>query len=130
MAVAGIEAWARCASAGASTRARTATRTCEGRPFAGAGVNLKSVSARPLPARAAASFGSAFAGVKEETGSKLSEIELGRFFVGDPVANAGVSTRPAAASAATILPPLRSATLGTFQLPVEGGYSRSHLKVP
>jgi hypothetical protein len=79
-----------------------ATRTCDGRPFAGAGVNLKSVSDRPLPASAAASFGSALAGVKEESSSKLSETAGARYF--DFVAaNAGVSTRPAAASAATHL---------------------------
>ena len=52
-----------------------ATRTCEGRPFAGAGVNLKSVSDRLLPASAAASFGSAFAGVKVD---RLFEAERHR----------------------------------------------------
>ena len=61
--------------------ARIATRTCDGRPLAGAGVNLKSVSDSALPANAAASLGSALAGVKEEIGSKLSETAAGCFLV-------------------------------------------------
>src|SRR2546423_14352917 len=51
--------------AGVNDRARIATRTCDGRPLAAAGVNLKSVSARPLPDSVAASLGSALPGVKE-----------------------------------------------------------------
>ncbi len=65
-------------------------------------MNLKSVSDRPLPARAAASLGSALAGVKEEIGSKLSETAGARFF-DSLAANAGDRTSPAAASAATSL---------------------------
>src|SRR3954452_7718290 len=94
---------------GARVRARVATRTCEGRFLAAAGVNLKSVSASALPDRAAASLGSALAGVKEETGSKLNVTAGACFFVGIPVAIAGVSTRPAAAAAATNLDPVRFA---------------------
>src|SRR5687767_2622488 len=78
-----------------------ATRTCEGRPLAGAGGNLKSVSDRLLPAIEAASLGSALAGVKAKTGSALSETAAGRFFDVLLLATAGVSTRPPAASAAS-----------------------------
>src|SRR5688572_7026043 len=79
-----------------------ATRTCDGRLFDGAGVNLKSVSDALLPAKAAASRGSAVAGVKVETGSKLTATAGARFFDCAP-ARAGVSTRPAAANAVTVL---------------------------
>ena len=97
---AGMLARATAVGAGAFTRARIATRTCDGRPLAGAGVNLKSVSERLLPARAAASFGSAFAGVNEDRLSRLSETAGGRFLLA-PVASAGVSASPAAATAAS-----------------------------
>src|SRR5579884_2611878 len=83
-------------------RARIATRTCDGRPFAGAGVNLKSVRARLFPANAAASLGSPLAGVKEEIGSKLNDTAAGRFLE-LVAATAGVSTRPPAANAASTL---------------------------
>jgi hypothetical protein len=57
------------------------------------------------------------AGVKEERLSKLSETAGGRFleFV---AANAGVSTRPAAASAAAHLASFLVARLSTDELPV------------
>src|SRR5439155_8564010 len=117
--------------AGAVVRARIATRTCDGRPFAGAGVNLKSVSASPLPASAAASLGSALAGVKEEIGSKLRETAGGRFFEFAVVANAGVSTSPPAASAASNLASVRLLSVNKLTnslLPSR--YSLSKLKVP
>src|SRR6185437_11257566 len=101
---------------GVFTRARIATRTCDGRPLAGAGVNLKSVSERLLPARAAASFGSALAGVNEDKVSKLSDTAGGRFFV-LVAANAGVSTRPTAASAAASLASLFEASLNNRRTP-------------
>src|SRR5689334_672407 len=107
-----------------------ATRTCEGRPLAGAGVNLKSVRERPLPASEAASFGSAFAGVNDERLSKLSEIAGGRFFA-LVAANAGVSTRPAAASAAAILASFRATRLSKWANSLFAiRYSCWKLKVP
>src|SRR5436189_5675005 len=51
--------------------ARTATRTCDGRPWSAAGVNLKSAIAGARPAKMAASRGSAPDGVKVEILSKL-----------------------------------------------------------
>src|SRR5688500_14980259 len=51
---------------GVAPRARTATRTCDGRLLAAAGVNLKSVCEGDFPAKMAASRGSAPAGVKPE----------------------------------------------------------------
>src|SRR5215213_7629225 len=85
-----------------------ATRSCDGRPFAVAGVKRKSVSDKGLLAKAAASRGSPLAGVKEEIGSKLTAMAAGRFLAaaGVPVASAGDSTRPAAATAAASLAPL------------------------
>jgi hypothetical protein len=108
------------AGVGAVVRARIATRTCDGRPLAGAGVNLKSVSDRLRPASAAASLGSALAGVKEEIGSKLSDTAGGRFFVVVLAANAGVSTRPPAARAASSLACFRCANVNNAKLPVLG----------
>jgi hypothetical protein len=76
---------------------------------------LKSVSERLRPARAAASFGSALAGVKDEIGSKLSDTADGRFLpvVDEVAANAGVSTRHPAASAASTLASFLSAVFNT-----------------
>ena len=54
------------------------------------------------------------AGVKEETGSKLSDTAGACFLAGMLVAIAGVSTRPAAAAAATSLDPVLRATLSTI----------------
>ncbi len=93
------EASATCAWPAAGVRALIATRICDGRPLAAAGVNLKSVSDDPRPAKAAASRGSALAGVKVDTGSKLSATAAGR--LAGPAARAGDSTRPAAANAVT-----------------------------
>ena len=95
-----------------------------------AGVNLKSSRARFLPASAAASFGSALAGVKDETGSKLSATATGLFFPCRFAANAGVSTRPAAAIAAAVLAPLCFATLSTFNSLSGSRYSRRQMNVP
>src|SRR5215211_3955311 len=86
---------------GASGRARIATRICDGRLFAAAGVNLKSVSDRPRLPNDAASFGSAPAGVKVERGSKLTATGGAFFFAG--AAAAGDSTRPTAETAASSL---------------------------
>ena len=83
-----------------SPRARIATRTCEGRPLGAAGVNLKSPIDVPRLANAAASFGSAVAGVKLLIGSKVSETAGGRRSLpGLPEATAGSSTSTAAAAA-------------------------------
>ena len=123
-------ALANCALLGTAARARIATRTCEGRPLAGAGVNWKSVSDKPRPPRAAASFGSALAGVKEEIGSKLSDTAGGRFLT-VVAANAGVSTRPAAASAATTFASFRCASFSkSVNSLFTSRYSQSKLKVP
>ena len=109
---------------------RMATRTCDGRPLAGAGVNLKSVSASPLPAKAAASLGSAFAGVKEEIGSKLTDTAGARFLVA-VVANAGVSISPPAASAARSLASFRFAIFSKSVNSLSSSpYSQNKLKVP
>ena len=74
-------------------------------PHIAAGVNLKSVSASGLLAKAAARRGSPLAGVKEEIGSKLTATAAGRFLpcAGPPAANAGDSMRPTAAMAAAAL---------------------------
>jgi hypothetical protein len=52
------------------------------------------------------------AGVNEEIGSKLSETAGGRFFA-EVAANAGVSTSPTAANAASSLASFLRATLNT-----------------
>jgi hypothetical protein len=96
-----------------SGRARIATRTCDGRLFAAAGVNLKSVSDRPLLANEAASLGSAPAGVKVDRGSKLMETAGAFFFVG-VAANAGDSKRPTADTAASSFAPLERPRIGNY----------------
>src|SRR5690349_2043708 len=80
-----------------------ATRSCDGRPLAAAGVKWKSVSDSGLLAKAAARRRSPLAGVKDEIGSKLTATGAGRFFaeVVLLVANAGDSMRLAAARAVT-----------------------------
>src|SRR5205085_9942423 len=90
-------------------------RSCDGRPLAAAGVNLKSVRASGRLANAAASRGSPLAGVKEEIGSKLTATPAGFFlpWSGLLAASAGDSTSPAAASAATSLAPFEARTLST-----------------
>ena len=75
-------------------------------------MNLKSVSDSPLPASEAASLGSAFAGVNEATGSKLNETAGARFLVA-VAAKAGVSMRPATATAASSFASFRLASLNT-----------------
>src|SRR4051794_31427726 len=116
---------------GVLARARIATRTCDGRPLAAAGVNLKSDSDRLLPASTAARRLSPLAGVNEEIGSKLKEMGAGRFLLAVVVANAGVSTRPAAASATTSFASERLIALSKPRTPCsENGYSPMNLKVP
>src|SRR5258708_7629557 len=98
--------------------ARIATRSCDERPLAGAGVNLKSLSDKPLPASEAASLGSEFAGVNDATGSKLRAIAGAAFVVGGP-GKAGLSMRPGGATAASSLASFRLASLNTTdELPV------------
>ena len=93
-------------------------------------MNLKSVNERPRPASAAASLGSALAGVKEEIGSKLSATAGGRFFA-VVAANAGVSTRPAAAIAATSLASLLCVNFNNAVNSLfTSRYSHRKLKVP
>ena len=68
--------------------------------------------------------------MKEETGSKLKATGAGRFLAGMPVAIAGANTREAAAATATILAPLRCATLSTFNSLSGTRYSQTRPKVP
>ena len=85
-------------------RARMATRICDGRPLGAAGVNLKS-AADALLAKAAASRGSAAAGVKLVTRSNETETAGGRFLAsGLAEAMAGTSNSAPAASAPAIFP--------------------------
>ena len=86
---------------GASGRARIATRTCDGRLLAAAGVNLKSVSDSPWLPNEAASLGSAPAGVKVESESKLTATGGAFFLTGAAIA--GDSKRPTAEPAASNL---------------------------
>jgi hypothetical protein len=96
-------------------------------------VNLKSVSDSGLFANAAARRGSPLAGVKDEIGLKLTAIAGARFLVGVGllVANAGDSTRPAAAMAVTSLAVFdpRAVNKANNSL-FTSRYSHSHLKVP
>ncbi len=94
-------------------RARIATRSCEGRPLAAAGVNLKSAIEPCLPAKIAASRGSAEAGVKVEIRSKLNEIAGGRPFWAAARPMAGVITSADAASISAAFPPAVVTLLST-----------------
>ena len=82
-----------------------ATRICDGRPFGAAGVNLKS-AADGLLAKAAASLGSAVAGVKLVTRSKEKETAGGRFLAASGLAEAmaGASSSAQAANAPVSVP--------------------------
>src|SRR5688572_27523641 len=81
-----------------------ATRICDGRPFGAAGVNLKS-PADALLAKAAASLGSAVAGVKLVTRSKDRDTAGGRFLEsGLAEAMAGTSSNAQVASAPANIP--------------------------
>src|SRR5688572_12380011 len=111
------------ARSAASGRARIATRTCDGRLLAAAGVNLKSVRERPRLATEAASLGSAPPGVKVERGSKLTATAGAFLFTG--AATAGDSKRPTAETAASISALLERPRLGNqsscFESDIVGG---------
>ena len=120
-----------CGEPAEGARARIATRICDGRPLAAAGVNLKSESDDPRPAKAAASRGSALAGVKVETGSKLTATAAGLAFFARGAARAGDSTRPAAANAVASLAVIEWPKVDkTVNSLFPSRYSDPKLKVP
>ena len=86
---------------GPAARARTATRICDGRPLAAAGVKRKSVIDGARPAKLAASRGSASAGVKADIRSTLSEMGAGL----GPAARAIAGAIPATATVAIATAP-------------------------
>jgi hypothetical protein len=108
------------ACAGEVARARMATRTCDGRLFAAAGVNLKSPSADAPPLRRAASRGSAVAGVNVIIGCALKAMRGARGF--ESAASAGDSKSPATPRVAATLVALERRKLRTFELPVRQAY--------
>ena len=110
-------------------RARIATRSCDGRLLAAAGVNLKSAPEALPRLSEAASRGSADAGVKLISWEKDMERAGARRFC-SPAARAGESRTPAARAAAATFTAVERPKLRNPRLPLHKSYRLGRLKVP